>query len=76
MKTILNQSEAFFALLNKFISQGRIPLIDAAYPQHDGELDANVASEIMLLRDRLSAIAAGCSVAIDHLDGVLDLEQK
>ena len=76
MKTILNQSEAFFALLNKFVSQGRSPLIDAAYPQHDGEQDAEFAAEMMLLRDRLSAIAAGCSVAIDQLDGVLNLEQK
>lgn len=68
MEEFINQAETFYALLNKFVSQGTIPLMDAAYPQHDGNQDAEVASEMMLLRDRLSAIATGCEMAIDHLN--------
>lgn len=72
MEEIINQAENFYALLNKFVSQGTIPLMDAAYPQHDGNQDAEVASEMMQLRQVLSGIATGCEMAIDHLNRAIN----
>ena len=71
MEEIINQAETFYTLLNEFVSQGTIPLMDAAYPQHDGNQDAEVAAEMMQLRRVLSGIATGCEMAIDHLNSAI-----
>ena len=68
-----NQSETFYKHLNEFISQGTTPLLDLAYPNHDGNLDADAIGNLMLLRDRLNSIINGCNIAINHINEVINL---
>ena len=70
MKTIIEirkNVEATYALLNKFATEGSLPLMDLAYPNHDGEQDAEAVSEMMLLRDSLNGLKHVCEMSMDAL---------
>ena len=68
---IRERAEGFYTLLNKFATDGSLPLMDMAYPNHDGEQDAEVVSEMMLLRDRLNGLKHACEMSMDALTSAI-----
>ncbi len=43
--------------LNNLVSEGKLPLMDLVYPNHDGNQDLQVVSELMLLGGCLSCLS-------------------
>lgn len=72
IKSITKNADKMYAELNQWVSEGRIPLLDLAYPNHDGNQDAEAVAEMMELRDRLNAIMNACKVGIDNLSSAID----
>ena len=72
IEDLTKAAESFYKALNEFVSEGTLPLIDKAYPEHDGNADADVVADMMTLRDRLNAIKNGCEMGITHLSDVID----
>lgn len=46
-----------YITLNDLVSEGKLPLMDLVYPNHDGQQDLQVVSELMLLSDCLSSLS-------------------
>ena len=68
IKQIRKSVEETYALLNKNNSEGLIPMLDAAYPEKDGEIDAEIASELLLLRDSLQNLLYACQANIEKIN--------
>ena len=66
------KADEFYALMNKTISQGVIPIIDAIYPKHDGKQNPYVAADYMILRDTLNSISRMCQNYIDKISEALE----
>lgn len=58
-KQMLSAAERFRAELNAYLSKGDTGVLDELYPNHDGEQDADVASDLYALRDTMYAIMTG-----------------
>lgn len=71
---MIKAAEEFNKALNEFVSESTLSLIDMAYPNHDGNADANVVADMMALRDRLYSIMNGCEIGIEHLSFIDDEE--
>lgn len=56
---MLSAAERFRAELNAYLSKGDTGVLDELYPYHDGEQDADVASDLYALRDTMHAIMTG-----------------
>ena len=69
---IKSMVEATYATLNQFASEGVIPLIDIAYPNHDGKQDADAVADMMLLRDNLNSLSNVCQLVIEHINGAIE----
>ena len=69
-------AESFYKALNEFISDGTLSLLDIAYPEHDGNADADVVASMMELRDRLYAIKNGCEIGIRNLTDVVEPDDE
>ena len=68
IKQIRKSVEETYALLNENNSEGLIPMLDAAYPEKDGEIDAEIASELLLLRDSLQNLLYACQANIEKIN--------
>lgn len=65
-------ADIFFTLINFYDSLGRLPIMDEAYPNHDGIKDAEAAATLMQLIQRLSSIKWTCEDVIYKINRVLD----
>ena len=64
--------ESVYALINDFISNNSyLDMLDLAYPNHDGQEDADATSEMMLLRDSANGLSKVCSILVDKLTDVI-----
>lgn len=69
------ESEKAYAAINDMISENIIAMIDLAYPKHDGEQDAEVISEMMLLRQSVNSLSAACNLLVNKLTDVIGDEE-
>ena len=70
-----NKAEKAYAAINDLISNHGIEMIDLAYPEHDGEQDANVISEMMLLRQSVNSLSTACNILVNKLTDVIGDEE-
>lgn len=68
---VKTKAEKAYELINDLISNHGLDMLDLAYPKHDGEQDADVTSEMMLLRQSASSLSAACNLLIDKLTYVI-----
>lgn len=61
--------------INDMISFKGIELIDLAYPNHDGNQDADAAAEMMLLRQSANSLKNACEILIKKLTDVIELSK-
>lgn len=59
-------------LIILYDSLGRLPIIDEAYPNHDGIQDAEAAATLMQLKERLRSIKRTCDDVIYKIICALD----
>ena len=73
---IKNQVESIYKTLNEWVSEGTTPLLDSAFPEHDGVADIDVISDMMLLRQSLNSLSKACEIGADHLTNVIVLTEQ
>ena len=76
IEQMTEMAETFYRNLNAFISMGSMQLIDRAFPEHDGNADADIVANMMILRDSLYGIQRGCDLSIRDLSDVIDDAEK
>lgn len=67
-----NQIESLYAVINDWNSKGTKPLLDMAYPQHDGNADGEAVAELMLLRQSLNTLSRACEIGINHISNAIN----
>ena len=72
LNKIREKVESTYATLNHFITDGVLPLLDMAYPEHDGKQDAYVVSDMVSLRDSLHSMIKACQLSIDNLNRAIN----
>ena len=72
LNNIREKVESTYAAINHFTSEGVLPLLDMAYPEHDGKQDAYVVSDMMSLRDSLHSLIAACQYSINNLNEAIN----
>lgn len=64
--------ERVYSLINSFVSNNSfLDMLDLAYPNHDGQEDADVTSEMMLLRDSANGLSQVCNILVNKLTDVI-----
>lgn len=58
LNTLYNEVEKAYGFINDFLGNHGLDMIDLAYPNHDGVQDADVAADMMLLRQSTITIMA------------------
>ena len=71
-----NVAENAYQTINDRMSEGLVTLLDLAYPNHDGEQDADVISDMMLLRQTLNGLSHACQIWIDKLSEAIGEETE
>lgn len=69
--TAKDKAEKAYELINELISSGLVDMIDLAYPNHDGVQDAEVAAEMMLLRQSVNSLSIACDNLANKITDVL-----
>lgn len=72
---VKNKAEKAYEAINDMISNYVIEMIDLAYPKHDGEQDADVISEMMLLRQSVNSLSTACNLLVNKLTDVIGDEE-
>ena len=72
---VKNKAEKAYAAINDMISNYGIAMIDLAYPEHDGEQDADVISEMMLLRQSVNSLSMACNILVNKITDVIGDEE-
>ena len=65
--TARGKAEKAYELINDLISNHSLDMLDLAYPNHDGVQDAEVVSEMMLLRQSANSLATACNYLVGKL---------
>lgn len=68
---VKNKAEKAYEAINDLISHYGIEMIDLAYPKHDGEQDADVIAEMMLLRQSVNSLSTACNLLVNKLTDVI-----
>lgn len=71
IKKMTADADKQYHIVNDLVSEGLVPLIDIAYPQHDGEQDAEAVADMMALRQSANALAKACNILVDNLTDVI-----
>lgn len=73
---VKNKAEKAYEAINDMISNYGIEMIDLAYPKQDGEQDAEVISEMMLLRQSVNSLSTACNLLVNKLTDVIGDEEE
>lgn len=73
---VKNKAEKAYEAINDMISNYGIEMIDLAYPKYDGEQDAEVISEMMLLRQSVNSLSTACNLLVNKLTDVIGDEEE
>lgn len=71
IKETTAEADKLYQVINDLVSEGLVPLVDIAYPQHDGEQDAEAVADMMALRQSANALAKACNILVDKLTDVI-----
>lgn len=71
IKKTTAEADNLYQVINDLVSEGLVPLVDIAYPQHDGEQDAEAVADMMALRQSANALAKACNILVDKLTDVI-----
>lgn len=71
IKETTAEVDKLYQVINDLVSEGLVPLVDIAYPQHDGEQDAEAVADMMALRQSANALAKACNNLVDKLTDVI-----
>ena len=72
---VKNKAEKAYEAINDLISNYGIEMIDLVYPKHDGEQNADVISEMMLLRQSVNSLSTACNLLVNKLTDVIGDEE-
>ena len=72
---VKNKAEKAYEAINDLISNYGIEMIELAYPKHDGEQDADVISEMLLLRQSVNSLSTVCNLLVNKLTDVIGDEE-
>ena len=72
---VKNKAEKAYVAINDMISNYGIEMIDLAYPEHDGEQDADVISAMMLLRQSVNSLSMACNLLVNKITDVIGDEE-
>lgn len=67
LKSAKRTADVAYQAINDNMSEGLVKLIDLAYPNKDGKQDADVISDMMLLRQSLKSLSDACQIWISKL---------
>ena len=76
LKSARKTAECAYQVINDHMSEGLVTLLDLAYPNHDGVKDADVVSDMMLLRQTLKSLSDACQIWIDKLSEAIGEETE
>lgn len=71
MEKIINitkEVDAVYALVNDFISEGKLPIMNLVYPNRDGKQDAEAVANLMMLQDSLNRLTQACEIAMSNIN--------
>lgn len=68
---VRDNAEKAYKVINDLISNHDLDLLDLAYPNHDGKQDADVVSDMMLLRQSANSLAKACELLVGKLTDVI-----
>ena len=71
IKKTTADADKLYQIVNGLVSEGLAPFMDIAYPQHDGEQDAEAVADMMTLRQRANALARACNNLADKLTDII-----
>lgn len=71
LNTVNNEVEKAYEFINDFVSNHGLDMIDLAYPNHDGIQDADVVSDMMLLRQSANSLSKACNILVKKLTDVI-----
>lgn len=66
-KTAHMSIQKTFGEINDLVSFKGISMIDFAYPNHDGVMDADAVSDLMLLREDTCLLLGACDMLIKKI---------
>lgn len=72
LKKLNEQAENTYQAINHMMSQKSLELLDLAYPNHDGEQDAETVAEMMILRQTLLSLATACKILQEKLTAAIN----
>lgn len=75
LNTANNELEKVYELINNLVSNHGLEMVDLAYPNHDGVQDADVASDMMLLRQSANSLSKVCNILVKKLTDVIGDEK-
>lgn len=64
LNTVNSEVEKVYEFINNFVSNHGLDMIDLAYPNHDGVQDADVVSDMMLLRQSANSLSKACNILV------------
>lgn len=68
---VRDNAEKAYEVINDLISNYDLELLDLAYPNHDGKQDADVISDMMLLRQSANSLAKACELLVGKLTNAI-----
>lgn len=68
---VKTEAERAYELINDLISHHSLDMMDLAYPEHDGEQDADVVAEMMSLRQAANSLFVACGVLVNKLTDII-----
>lgn len=68
---VKNKAEKAYELINELISHHSLDMMDLAYPEHDGEQDADVIAEMMSLRQTANSLFVACGILVNKLTDII-----
>lgn len=76
LNTANNEVEKVYELINDLVSNHGLEMVDLAYPNHDGVQDADVVSDMMLLRQSANSLSKACNILVKKFTDVIGDENE
>lgn len=76
LNTLYNEVEKAYGFINDFLGNHGLDMIDLAYPNHDGVQDADVAADMMLLRQSTNSLSKACNILVKKLTDAIGDENE
>ena len=74
--SVNKEVEKVYKIVNDLISLHEMDMLDLAYPEHDGEQDANAVAEMMLLRQSANGLSDACKILTQKITEAIDIEKE